>query len=78
MSDDLVTIATYMSFEEAYIARGLLQANDIDALVDDGRVTGIFGALVPNPAIRLKVHSEEAERAAHILATDASDVDLSE
>lgn len=67
MNEDLVTVATFVSLQEAHIAGGKLQARDINALIDDSRVSGIFGAFVLNPVIRLKVAPENVEQAREIL-----------
>jgi len=75
MPDDLVVVATYYTLEEAHIAKGLLEAHDIDVLLNDARVTGIFGTAVPNRTVRLSVRAEDADVALEILNTEWADED---
>jgi hypothetical protein len=68
MPDRLVTVGTFTLAYEAELARNLLEAEGIQAVV----AADIAGALLPTGEIRLQVPADEAGRATGILAAQAA------
>ena len=61
--DDLVTVATYSSPEEAYIVKGMLESNGVPAIVvnDDNLYVPVFNG------VRVQVNASDAEKAEALL-----------
>jgi hypothetical protein len=70
--EELVTIDTYLSIEEADMARTLLQSADIPTFLDSELSMGMSGM----GGLRLKVPSSFVKQAEEILETPVSDADL--
>jgi hypothetical protein len=70
--EELVTIDTYLSIEEADMARTLLQSADIPTFLDSELSMGMSGA----GGLRLKVPTSFVKQAEEILETQVSDEDL--
>lgn len=70
----MVTIATFDTLPEAYIALGRLQAEAIACRLVDEHM-GDFGmpAAIAVGGIKLQVPEEDAQRAVDILSTDRSE-----
>lgn len=68
MNDELVTVATYSSIEEAYIVKGMLETNGVPTLVvnDDNLYVPIFNG------IRLQVRESDQKKAEALIAASAS------
>jgi hypothetical protein len=74
MSDRFVTVNTYSLPYEAELARNMLQAEGIEAVIG-GDLTG---SLLPLGEIQLQVREADAARAAGILAEQAAQATLAE
>ncbi len=67
-SEDLVTIASFNLAAEAHFARGLLEAEGIDAVVIDENLTTLNPLLTGAiGGVRLQVRESDAERAMQVL-----------
>jgi hypothetical protein len=74
MSDELVTVATFMTVQEAVMARGFLEANGVGVFMADEAMSRIASYLIPmTGGIRLQVRREDAETARELLADVESD-----
>ncbi|MBD5211010.1 MAG: DUF2007 domain-containing protein [Bacteroidales bacterium] len=62
--DDLVTVATYSSPEEAYIVKGMLESNGVPAIVvnDDNLYVPVFNG------VRVQVNASDASKAEALLS----------
>lgn len=66
--DDLVTVATFLRAYEAELARGLLEASEIDVFVADENMGRIASHLTPLiGGIRLQVRREDEDLARELL-----------
>jgi len=64
---DLVTVATFDSVEEGYLARNLLESEGIVCFIQDVATTSLLGHTCPAVSVKLQVSQEHADRAGHIL-----------
>ncbi|MBD5247159.1 MAG: DUF2007 domain-containing protein [Barnesiella sp.] len=62
--DDLVTVATYSSPEEAYIVKEMLESNGVPAIVvnDDNLYVPVFNG------VRVQVNASDASKAEALLS----------
>lgn len=67
MSDNLVTVATFATTHEAAMARGLLEAEGIDAFLADEAMSRIYLSVITG-GIKLQVREEDAESARQLLS----------
>jgi hypothetical protein len=76
-NQDLVTVATFDTLAEAEIARGLLQAEGIEVVLQDQPLASLLPPVAfANGGLALKVAPDELERARECLETpDDADVD---
>ncbi len=63
--DDFVTLATFSSHPEAHVARGALEEQGIEALLEGEGLVSIYGQALGG--IRLRVRTTEVERASAVL-----------
>ncbi len=67
-SDNLVLLGTYANAADAYIAKGVLETNDIPAVVNDVNISTIYGGLLPDLDARLYVRAVDYKKAIGLLA----------
>ena len=68
MPDSLVTIATFSTAQQGYLAKGLLEAHDIPAAVLDEHIAGLAGAAIGYiEGIRLQVRRRDVRDALELL-----------
>ena len=68
MPDSLVTIATFPTPQQGYLAKGLLEAHDIPAAVLDEHIVGLAGAAIGYiEGVRLQVRARDVPDALEIL-----------
>jgi hypothetical protein len=72
----LVVAATYLTEIDADLARSALDAAGIDSMVRADDCGGVSPGLTFTRGVQVLVRSEDAERAAQILNTDAVGADL--
>lgn len=72
MDDDLVVIATFANDAEAQMARAVLAAHDIPAVVLRDNAGGMLPALDWLVEIRLAVRESDETVARSVLASDAA------
>ena len=73
MSEKFVTVATYGTSVEAQLARGLLEAEGINAyLIGDLTADAFPGLSALGDQVALQVHEQDAPRAVSLLASAAS------
>lgn len=74
---DLVTVATFATLSEAEVARGLLDAEGIEAVLQDQPLASLLPPVAfANGGLALKVTPDELERAREVLAPpDDADVE---
>lgn len=71
-NQDLVTVASFDTLSEAEIARGLLEAEGIEAVLQDEPLASLLPPVAfANGGLALKVAQDELERAREILAPPA-------
>ena len=70
----MVVLKTYSSRAEADLARGILEANGIDALVSSDDAGGMQPWFQQSHGVRLLVHHEHALRAAWLLEPSGDSV----
>jgi hypothetical protein len=74
MSQELVTIATFLTAHEAQMARGLLEANEMECFMADEAMTRIASHLIPMiGGMKLQVRPEDVEKARELLSPTQSD-----
>ena len=66
MSDELVTIATFLQAPYAYIAKGLLEEEGIEGFIADENTARIYPMLT-DCWVKLQVRESDAKRACEIL-----------
>jgi hypothetical protein len=74
MADKFVTVATFTLAYEAELARNLLEAEGVQAIIGGD----LMGGLLPVEEIQLQVRADEAARATAILAAQAAEASLDE
>lgn len=67
MSDQLVTVAIFVTAHEAAMARGFLEANGIDVFLADEAMSRIYLTVVTG-GIKLQVRAEDADTARELLS----------
>lgn len=70
MTAPWITVATFVTEPEAYIAAGMLRSNGIEAIVGADRMSTLYGAGSTWAPITLSVPGAEAERATELLQQD--------
>ncbi|MDE7397638.1 MAG: DUF2007 domain-containing protein [Muribaculum sp.] len=71
-NDNLVLIGTYANAADAYIAKGVLETNDIPAVVNDANISTIYGGLLPDLDARLYVRATDYDKAKILLSSDSN------
>lgn len=67
MDDKLVTVATFFNASEAYITKGLLESEGIDAWLYDEHTSTVYTPLIVG-GVRLAVRQSDLEKAREILS----------
>ncbi len=69
--DELTTVATFSTRAEADLAEERLANEGVDAFVFDEMISGLMPYVTSASGIRLKVPTEQAEKACEILGVEA-------
>ena len=74
----VVLLKTYARDADAYIAKGMLEAHGIPAIVNDSNISTIYGGLLPDLDARLCVRATDYDKAAALLVQSGDTVDDSD
>lgn len=74
----VVLLKTYARAADAYIAKGMLEAHGIPAIVNDSNISTIYGGLLPDLDARLCVRATDYDKAAALLVQSGDTVDDSD
>lgn len=77
MSDNVVTVATFNTPEEAQMAKNILDEEGIKSMIADAQTVGLFGSYVGTAlgGVKLQVLEEDWMKARSILAMHLEDFD---
>lgn len=65
-----VTVATYSSFEEAEIVKGMLQANGIDCVLNNATLASVYPMTSTWTPLELMVPASQASQALALMKQD--------
>lgn len=68
MKDSLIEIKSYLNYAEANLAKGMLEANGIDAELFDENIVQTVPLFAAQRGIRLMVREEDVEDAKELLS----------